>query len=125
MTKRTEERPPEKHGPCANMAKLLPCSTPAQLERADAVRAHPKKGDRIYVGGVPWLVLGRAGALPGDAVHVVIALGRTRTRKTLRIATWRRPAALAAVDVDGVRVAPPERPIDEDLEQADMFGEED
>lgn len=34
-------------------------------------------------------------------------------------------AALAAVDVDGVRVAPPERPIDEDLEQADMFGEED
>ncbi len=35
MTKRTEERPPEKHGPCANMAKLLPCCRCARNPPSD------------------------------------------------------------------------------------------
>lgn len=40
MTKRTEERPPEVQGPCANMAKLLPCCRCGRRPPSDPAHVH-------------------------------------------------------------------------------------
>lgn len=94
-----------------------------QVRRADDVRSHPKKGDRIFVGGIGWEVLGRAHDLPGATVRVRVKLGRRREVRVLRVSTWRRQAALAAVLIDGLRIVPPPRPEEpEDPETADLFG---